>query len=350
MSLCRDSGGAWILHSRDAWIYLCHVFLWLKVDPHCPPNLIFNMVSCVAVCLALAALAPVSHALSGGNSVAPGRYPWLAALYNQFTDQKPICTAMLVDNRTLVTTYTCLADSPPYPKVKFGHGTSAEVHQASWMSTKLLYDPYNRRYDLAVLRLEIPTNRTPIQLAPAIQVGGSAPHGPLMTAGTNDVYPYAFVHARVTLMPCDDIVKTFISQNFPHGVKLAPFKAGQHHLCASAPKLRMCERDYGAPLFVAGQGGKPDTLYGMASFGYGCWLPSYPKRGTGTYNPTAYISTQSYTHSIQDLISAIAIDKPFPKPDYCLQWWREAEEFADYLMVELNSTQCRLKKCLDKCA
>lgn len=297
------------------------------------------------LCVALATMAPVSHALSGGTTVSSNRYPWLAVVYNHAFDRKPICTAMLVDNQTLVTTYSCLADSPPLPLVAFGFGGKREFYQASWMSTKLLYDPVNMRYDLAVLRLEIPTNRKPVHLAPAIQIGGSASAGHLMTAGIDDVHTNGLRHAKVTLMPCDDIVDAFINQTWRYGSLVVPFKTGQHHVCASAPKVRMCERDHGAPLFVAGLGGKPDTLYGMASFGYGCWLPTWPKRGTGTYNPTAYISTQSYTHAIQDLISAIAINKPFPKPDYCLQSWREAQEFAQYLLTELNATQALLKKC-----
>lgn len=233
-----------------------------------------------------------------GHESLIGEFPSLVSLqYRTYTYNSSVrythkCGGVIIDPVHILTAAHCTFDSkmgPKLPKywIAVAGDTSIDLVESNFRSNlrpRLLFvHPYFKRslkiHDIAIFRLEEPVKFMSQVIAAAPLPEEGAPEGTVCkVAGWGQLHELItrdIKHQRNIEIP----ILPDINCQQAYG----PFMRNELKFCAgySTGGADICRGDYGGGLFCNGS-----TVYGIASYGFGCGRPYYP----GVYtNVTTYL-------------------------------------------------------------
>ena len=214
----------------------------------------------------------------GGTNVAPGQFPWMAALVDAGAKRAidgMYCGGSVLAPRVVLTAAHCLPGvREPELDVVVGRTRMSRESDGERVDvSKILrhpgYDATEQRNDLALLQLARPVAATPLALPGATEPQLAAPGTRVVTAGWGTTSEGGDAS--------DDLqfVRLTVRSDARCDKQYGDVDAGTQ-VCASSSRAGedSCQGDSGGPLF-AGEG--PDArILGIVSYGFGCGRAGVP--------------------------------------------------------------------------
>ena len=232
-----------------------------------------------------------SPRIVGGSKATVAQYPWQASLtYNLENDDssgfgRHLCGASLITPTLAVTAAHCLYDEGFPPAGDFALITGrtrlstsegqesalADYYLFTDASNNTLYDPGSQRWDVAIVRLAVPSQATPIQVA-------GADERALWTTGREAVVSGWGLTSEDGIET--DTLRAVTVSMVDDASCAGAYGGGAQTdvmVCAGAAGggRDSCEGDSGGPL-VAPTADGWFRLVGVVSFGKGCARPEFP--------------------------------------------------------------------------
>lgn len=243
-----------------------------------------RIATLVAVFAAFAAFAAPASAVTGGLP-ASRDYPFMAALYD---DGSWICGSSLIAPDTILTAAHCVADVKNASQISFEIGgrplgdPANEKRTATSITVHPSYDPDTSRYDVAVVKLDSPSSKTPVGVVGPLQTSlwdGGSPARVIGYGMPTD--PTGLLFETDVPMVADGDPDDFVGSVDPTtcaGGNLLTAEDLRTMVCAGElyGVKDSCYGDSGGPLLVPSTGDFGATLLqvGVVSWGYACGAPT----------------------------------------------------------------------------
>lgn len=245
-----------------------------------------------------------TEASLGGRVAMPGRYPYMVSLHNRLT-RSHFCTRVLVDVDLVLTAAQCVdptnAAVATFPQLYIGgigSGADADTEEHEACST-LIHAQYGNvtdGYDIALIRLRRPSNKTPVKLL----YGSIAGNQDTRSVGWVDGLDgnTGVLHEVDLAVPAAEKCSEELNAECEGcAINILP-----QMVCGQSPGRNACPGGVGWPLLVPVDGieatpscGSDDILGGILSFAFKC----SDEENRGHKLPAVYTNVSEFTSWIQ---------------------------------------------------
>ncbi|GMH44354.1 hypothetical protein BSKO_12288 [Bryopsis sp. KO-2023] len=284
-----------------------------------------------------------SYAAKKGQDAISGRYPYMVKLLKE-SSREHFCSGALIDKDTVVTAAHCvdpnMSGTHPHPTLEIGSTRTKDDRDSEFRRScaTIIHKRFNPvrfqgGYDLALIKLEGSSTKTPVQLGEApldFDLTYRALGFRLTETGeTSDTLQEVDVYTE-DLEFCEEDLKDQCGR--PADQENCKFLDSV--LCMEIDVADACGGDSGGPLIYVKDDietgcGKDDELFGLFSFGLGCgsedaftdpgvftsvrdfadWIKSGGEDGPDEVNSITFINPDGN----EDLCSYV-VDPPEPIP------------------------------------
>lgn len=217
---------------------------------------------------------PPTTRVVGGDPVAPGQFPWLAALHIGSTFE---CGATVVAPTWVLTAAHCVVNSsgqliaPSSAQIRLNsvlRNSGGEVRRVASIHRHPGHPGAGRENDVALLRLTSPTTAPAVEVASPGMTALDAPDTPATTIGWGSTTEGGSQPTHARFASIQVLADDLCTAAYPEGSSLLFRTASQ--ICAGHPLggRDACQGDSGGPLVVHHEGRWVQT--GVVSWGRGC--------------------------------------------------------------------------------